>query len=434
MTPANLRVAIIGAGPAGLTTARATHRAGYDVVVFERNAGVGGIWDIDAPGSPMYRSAHFISSCSQWTSHFSGHPFPDGTPAYPSQRQVHDYLVSFADKEGLTPLIRFNTGVTLATPDQNGGWNVSTADYVEAFDAIIVCTGTLWDATLPDLQGTFTGVIRHSQTYRDPEEFKNKKVLILGAGNSGVDIACDAARTADRAFLSLRRGYWFLPKFIMGRPTDAFFRDSASMPDWLSPPDFESFLTAISGDPALFGLPKPDHAPLSSHPIMNSEVLQHLGHGRLAARGDIAHMDANKVTFASGEVEDIDEIICATGYRASVPFLPAGLLDYRGGSRPRLKATAFHPTAQNLYFNGMIETNGGVFGLFDRLGSVISRLIGMKASGALNEVTFQQLTDEADSLSNTKGKISSSRHLGYVDTRNFLTALDHLDARTQVTA
>ncbi len=434
MASPNLRIAIIGAGPAGLATARATRRAGYEVVVFERNAGVGGIWDIDAPGSPMYRSAHFISSHSQWTSHFSGHPFPDGTSAYPSQKQVRDYLVSFANRENLTPLIRFNSAVTPATPKKEGGWYVFSTDSIEAFDVVIVCTGTLWDANMPELHGAFTGVIRHSQAYRDPEEFKGKRVLILGAGNSGVDIACDAARSADKAFLSLRRGYWFLPKFIMGQPTDAFFRDRTSMPDWLSPPDLESFLAAVSGDPTMFGLPKPDHAPLASHPIMNSEVLQHLGHGRLAARGDVERVDGSMVTFRSGEVDEIDEIVCATGYHASIPFLPTDLLDYRGGSRPRLKATAFHHTAQNLYFNGMIETNGGVFGLFDRFASIISRLIGLKASGAMSDDAFKHLTDAADELSRTDGKISSSRHLGYTDTKNLLAALDHLDAQTQVTA
>ena len=82
----------------------------------------------------------------------------------------------------------------------------------------------------------------------------------------------------------------------------------------------------------------------------------------------------------------------------------------------------------------MIETNGGVFGLFDRLASIISKLIGMKASGALSDAAFGHLTDEADELSRTDGKINSSRHLGYTDTKNLLAALDHLDAQTRAMA
>ncbi|WP_109355488.1 NAD(P)/FAD-dependent oxidoreductase [Sphingorhabdus sp. EL138] len=424
-----IRVGVIGAGPAGLATARALRDEGHDVCVFERNDKVGGIWDIDAFGTPMYNSAHFISSKGRWTSHFAGHPFADDTPEYPSHAQVHSYLKTFAETEGLISLTRFNCRVDRCTQIEGGGWRVEGTDFDEDFDAIVVCSGTLWEAVMPKIEGKFSGSIRHSQTYKDPEEFRDKNVLIIGAGNSGVDIACDAARVANSAYLSVRRGYWFLPKFVMGRPIDAFFADGAEMPEWISPPDFSAFVAMVAGNPKQFGLPEPDHAPLASHPIMNNEILQHMGHGRIKARGDVVKFEGKNVQFESGEIDQVDEIICATGYRAGVDFLPDGLLDFQGGTRPDLKMCAFHPSAENIYFNGMIETNGGVFGLFDRFAKSLASLINKKANGTLSSDNYTKLILEADAKAKTTGKINSSRHFGYVDTANFLSALDYLDSQ-----
>jgi len=401
--------------------------AGFDTVVFERHAKVGGIWNIDAPGTPMYRSAHFISSSTHWASHFSGFPFPTGTPPYPSYAQVQAYLEAFAIKENLLPLVEFDTEVRQAPPPRRkGGWHIVTNKSTGTYDALVVCSGMLWDINQPKFNGDFAGVVRHSQTYHSAEEFAGKRVLIVGCGNSGADIACDAARTADAAFLSVRRGYWFLPKFIMGHPTDVFFSDRSLMPTWLSPPDMGRFLESVAGNPSLFGLPEPDHPPLASHPIMSSDVLHHLGHGRLAARGDVERVDKHNVQFKCGEVEHIDEIICATGYRASVPFLPEGLLDYRSRSRPALKVAAFHPSEHDLYFSGMIETNGGVFGLFDRVAAILAKVIQARSQGTLSDAEAKELIEAAHGKTLTEGKITSARHVGYVDTANLVAGLNHL--------
>lgn len=422
------RVAVVGAGPAGLATARALRNEGHAVTVFERNANVGGIWDIDAIGTPMYNTAHFISSHALQTSHFSGHPFPADTPTYPNHQRVQTYLQDFAKEERLLELIRFNVSVQSATPIDGGNWQVTAGRQTEEFDALIVCSGTLWDAKMPEFKGQFDGTIRHSQTYRDPSEFAGKNVLIIGCGNSGVDIASDAARSAKSAFLSMRRGYWFLPKFIMGRPTDEFFRNRDSMPDWLTPPSLSAFLETVAGNPVDFGLPKPDHAPLASHPIMNNEVLQHIGHGRLYPRGPVVELKGNRVRFAEDVVEQIDEIICATGYRASIPFLPHDLLDYQGGSRPQLLVTTFHPDHPTLFFNGIIETNGGVFGLFDRNAHIIAKVISARRSKNTSRIAIDKAITEAEELSRTTGKIRSERHIGYIDTANLITAMEHIEA------
>ena len=131
----------------------------------------------------------------------------------------------------------------------------------------------------------FRGEIRHSSTYRDPDEFRGRRVLVVGGGNSGVDIACDAALFASQAYLSVRRGYRYIPKHIGGVPTDALLAGVVAPPAGVSlPTDQTKFLDQLVGDLTRYGLPAPDHELLASHPIMNTQVLHHLGHGDLIAR------------------------------------------------------------------------------------------------------------------------------------------------------
>ena len=182
------RVCVVGGGPAGLSLARALAARGLAFDVFERHHDTGGLWDQSNPGSPVYDSAHFISSKTQ--SHFHDFPMPESYPDYPSHRQILAYMRSFADAYGLREYIRFNTGVRQATRTPLG-WRVETTDgKAQDYSALVCATGTNWHAVMPSYPGTFTGEIRHSSTYRSISEFSGKRVLVVGAGNSGVDIAC----------------------------------------------------------------------------------------------------------------------------------------------------------------------------------------------------------------------------------------------------
>ncbi len=281
---------------------------------------------------------------------------------------------------------------------------------------------------MPSFDGSFSGTIRHSVTHTNAADLRDKKVLVVSCGNSGADIACDAAREAKKAYLSLRRGHWFFPKFIMGKPTDAFLKTvPLCLPAWFNPPSLAALLETVVGRPENFGLPTPEHAPLESHPIINSEVLQHLGHGRLLPRGPVMKLEGSRVQFEGGEIDEVDEIICATGYRASLPFLNRGVVDYRGGVRPDLKVTAFHPTIPNLFFNGMMETDGGVFGLCDKIGTMLAKVICRSVVDSNFMERYRKEVNEADKLLGLQGnKIDSPRHIGYVNTDGLLRAIAHL--------
>ena len=169
----------------------------------------------------------------------------------------------------------------------DGLWRVELSDgRVLEYAGVIAAPGVTWHSRLPDYPTAdrFKGEIRHSSTYRSPTEFEGRDVLIVGAGNSGVDIACDAARSARKAYLSLRRGYRFVPKHIFGVPTDVLINGMADPPRGVPITlDPTVMLDRLNGDLTRLGLPKPDHDALTSHPIMNTQVLHHLSHGDLVA-------------------------------------------------------------------------------------------------------------------------------------------------------
>ena len=215
-----------------------------------------GIWDIDSPGSPMYESAHFISS--KYTSGFYGAPMPADFPDYPAWWQIRDYIRDVAATYGLYDHVTFGTEVIRADLLDDQRWQVSLSDgSSRVYDGLICAPGVTWHPSSPTLNGqeSFTGEIRHSVTFRDGLELRGKRVLIVGAGNSGVDIACDAARHADSAFLSVRRGYRFIPKHIGGLPTDAVIGGYIDPPKGMSlSGDTNELIDALVGDLTRLGL------------------------------------------------------------------------------------------------------------------------------------------------------------------------------------
>ena len=306
------RVCIVGAGPAGLSAARALKRLGIPYDHYERHSDVGGIWDLDNPGTPMYESAHFISS--RKTSGFFDFPMPDTYPDYPSNRQILQYTWDFADAYGLREAIRFDCAVQWIER-ADGVWEVTLPDGTQKqYRAVICATGVTWSPRSPAHPGEFNGEIRHSSTYRDPAEFRGKRVLVVGLGNSGADIACDAAAHADAAFVSVRRGYHVIPKHIFGIPSDEFGSRGPDLPLRVERPLMQMLLRAILGDLTKYGLPKPDHKLFESHPLLNSQLLHYLQHGDVAIRPDIARFGGDQVRFVDGSSEEIDLVLYATGY------------------------------------------------------------------------------------------------------------------------
>lgn len=356
-------VAVIGAGPSGLAAARTLQRAGLTWEGFELADDVGGLWNIDAPRSTVYESAHLISS--RTTTEFTEFPMRPGVADYPSHRELHAYFRDFADHFGLRQGFRFGTEVTRVAPVGDGrdgsGWAVTRTgpggEETSTYAGVLVANGTLSEPNVPDLAGSFDGEVIHTSAYKRAELFAGKRVLVVGAGNSGCDIVVDAVHHAASVDISVRRGYHFVPKYVFGKPADTL-NQGRPLPARIKQAVDARVLRLFTGDPTRYGFPEPDHKIYESHPIVNSMILYHLGHGDVRVKPDVERLDGDGVRFVDGTREPYDLVVLATGYRLNYPFLDPALLSWDGRhGAPDLYLNIVAGTP-GLFVLGMIEASG----------------------------------------------------------------------------
>ncbi|MES2840555.1 MAG: NAD(P)-binding domain-containing protein [Pseudomonadota bacterium] len=361
-TPTEQQIALIGAGPSGLAGARCLQKHGIAFQGFEAHTDVGGLWNIHNPRSTVYASAHLISS--KRMTEFSEFPMRDSVADYPSHRELLDYFSAFADHFKLREHYRFGTRVLKAepvseTPDTL--WRVTTEDAngqqtTANYKGVVVANGTLAEPNMPTFEGRFAGELLHTSAYKSADLFKYKRVLIVGAGNSGCDIAVDAVHQARSVDISVRRGYYFVPKYVFGKPADSI-GGKITLPPWLKQKIDSTILKWFTGDPVRFGFPKPAYKMYESHPVVNSLILYHIGHGDVGVRADIARLDGHTVHFKDGSQGDYDLVLAATGYKLHYPFLDHALLNWQGMA-PQLYLNIFAPRFDRLAVLGMVEASG----------------------------------------------------------------------------
>jgi hypothetical protein len=239
--------------------------------------------------------------------------------------------------------------------------------------------------------------------------------LVVGAGNSGCDIACDAGIAGDAGFISVRRGYHFIPKHIMGKPADVFAHEGPHLPMWLAQKVLHGMLKMINGDITRLGLPKPDHKIFESHPIVNSQLLHYLGHGDVTAKGDVERLDGKDVVFKDGSHEEIDLVICATGYEWQVPYVDKVAFSWKG-DRPDNYLQMFSRVNKQLFGLGFTETNGGIYKMFDGMADLIGKNICAQRDDAATWTKLQsRMQDYTPDLSGGVKYVQSDRHATYAN-------------------
>jgi hypothetical protein len=359
-------LALIGAGPVGLCVAKALHTHGIAYEQLEADSDVGGNWY-----HGVYPTAHIISS--RKTTEYPDYPMPVYYPDFPSAQQMLDYLRDYADHFGLREHIRLDTKVLMALPLPDGRWELqlSTGER-RVYKGLVVCNGHHWDKKFPSYPGIFTGEILHSKDYKSPGQLAGKRVLVIGGGNSACDLASEAARVGAACSLSLRRGYWFLPKTILGKPSAELILPW--VPVWLQRVFLGIALRMIVGRYSDYGLPNPEHKIFETHPTINSELLHYIRHGRIHPRPDVARYDGHVVHFVDGTSDEFDLIVCGTGFHVSFPFLPEGLVQTRGGVA-ELYGGMFLADCKNLYIVGTSQLRYGFGPVVTPGADLIARMI-----------------------------------------------------------
>ncbi len=428
-----MTVAVIGAGPTGLAAVRNLVLEGFDVVGFESHSDVGGLWDIDSPTSTMYESAHLISS--KRMTEFAEFPMRDDVATYPHHGELRDYFRAYAQEFGLIDHYRFSTTVTAVRP-RSHGWTITAQSHDQPagtsthdVDVVVLATGTFHTPNMPTWPGTFDGELLHASAYRSADLFDGKRVLVVGCGNSGADIAVDAVHRAAAVDLSVRRGYWFVPKFLGGRPIDTVGTGGPSLPRAVKQRVDAALVKAVVGMPSDYGLPDPDYRMYESHPVVNTQVLHHLGHGDITPRPDVASLDGSTVTFADGTSGTYDLVLAATGYSLDWPFMDRDLLNWNGFA-PALYLNTFHPGRNDLFVTGMVEATGlGWEGRNKQAALVAAYLAGLR-DGHPGAARLHQtiLTSAQERLTGGYDYLEVERMAYYVAKQPFLERVQqHLD-------
>lgn len=375
-----IRIAVIGAGASGLAAVKNLQEQGLtNITVFEQYHQIGGNWAFseDNAHSSVYETTHVISSRG-W-SQFEDFHMPFEYPDYPSHAQVLSYFQNYAKHFNLLQYIRFNTKVQNASRRPDGKWKLivqdADGDHALEFDYLLVANGHHSDPLMPAYPGTFTGELLHAHAYKKAANYKNKKVLVVGGGNSGCDIAVEISRVNKQTFISLRRGYNIFPKFILGKPTDSAFVKIRWLPVWLRQAIIARVIKTVQGKYSKYKLKKPEGGPLEQHPTINSELLYFIRHGKIKSRPGIARFDGKVVHFTDGTFEEFDTVIFATGYKISFPFFSKDLLDFSGSTQIPLYRKMMHKEYENLYFIGLCQPQGCIWPLADFQSKIAARII-----------------------------------------------------------
>ena len=360
------KVAIIGAGPSGITAIKNFADQGFEVTAFDRCEGVGGNWRFNDPSghSSVFENTHLISS--KYTSFYEDFPLPDSTPDYPSHKELLSYFNAYTDNFDIRKLIKFNTEVTNCKKIDGDRWKVewntlgSDEKNIGEYDALVVCNGHHHKPRYPDYPGEFTGELIHSHEFKSAKPFQDKRVLVIGGGNSACDVAVETARVSKSTSISWRRGYYLIPKFMYGLPTDVQSLKNRWMPDFIRGPFTKLMLEIYQGKNEDIGLQKPDKSLNATHPTVNSELYYAVRHGKVTPHVDIERYEGNKVKFKDGKSEEFDVIIACTGFKIKHDFFDKSLINYEEGKVPLLHKM-IPADINNLYFIGLFQPLGCIW-------------------------------------------------------------------------
>jgi dimethylaniline monooxygenase (N-oxide forming) len=375
------QVCIIGAGSSGIAAAKALKENNISFDCYEKGSDIGGNWryNNDNGMSSAYRSLHINTNRKVMA--YSDYPMPSDYPMFPHHSNIIEYFENYVDNFKIRENIHFKTAVKEVKRNADGTYKIilengQSADYQQ----VIVANGHHWNPRFPEpaFAGTFSGEVLHSHDYREPEQIFKKDLLIIGIGNSAVDIACEAARqcTGNKVVISTRSRAYIVPNWLWSLPYDNLANPmTAKLPLWLQRFLIKITLWLAHGNQEDFGVPKPDRPPLGEHPTVSQDILNMAGRGLVKFKPNIKEFRGKTVVFEDGTEQDFDMIVYATGYKVSFPFFKEGFFNVENTNDLQLYRRVVHPDFKGLYFLGLLQPLGAIMPLAEIQSKWIAKLI-----------------------------------------------------------
>jgi dimethylaniline monooxygenase (N-oxide forming) len=434
-------VGLIGAGSSGITALKALvdlaglaeladrSPSGSPVTVTCWEAGdrVGGNWVFGNSNgmSSSYRSLHINTSRRRME--YADLPMPESYPDFPHHTHLAAYFADYVEHFDLARHIRFNTLVTKADRHPGGGWTVHTDDGTSTdVDVLVVANGHHWDARWPEpaFPGAqdFPGEQVHAHHFQDNTGWAGKRVVVVGMGNSAMDLAVEASWVASGVWLSARTPQYVIPKYVFGRPLDTLQKGRAARLPWrLRQVATHAILRLSTGRLENYGLRTPRHGVFQAHPTISDSILSRIAHGEVTPVGTIEHFEGSAVVFSDGtRVQDVDVVVYATGYRISFPFLDPAVLS-APDNRIELYQRIWHPDVPDLAVIGLVQPLGAIMPIAEQQ----SKLVADWLRGAYLLPTHDEMlaTIDRDSSAVKARYIGSARHTIQVDFDSYLHQL-----------
>ncbi len=417
------RACIIGAGSSGITALKALVDRGIPCDCFEKSDAVGGNWVFGNRNgmSSSYSTLHINTSRERME--YADFPMPASYPDFPRHDHIARYFNDYVDRFGLREKIAFGTGVEHARKGEDGVWEVELeGGETRRYDAMLVANGHHWDPRWPEppIPGSFAGQQMHAHEYKEPDQLAGRRVVVVGMGNSAMDIAVDASYHALSTTLVARRGVHVVPKYILGRPLDAGVRPSRVPFTWLLR-GMQVVTRATVGPMERYGLPRPDHRLGQAHPTVSSRILDRLAHGAIAVKPEIAELTGGGVRYVDGSEQEADLIVYCTGYKISFPFLAGGLVE-APENRLVLYKRIFSPEHRGLCFIGFVQPWGAIMPIAEAQG----RLVAEHLTGVYALPSRSEMEQDMQRMLRRQSRRyqASKRHTIQVDFSNHMVELE----------
>ena len=413
---------MIGAGSSGIAAAKALHERGIRFECFEKSDRVGGNWVFGNVNkmSSAYRSLHINTSRERME--YSDFPMPKSYPDFPHHTQIAEYFDSYVDHFGFRERITFETGVEHAARGEDGVWTITLEGGEQRrYDALLAANGHHWDPRWPEppFPGRFDGDQLHSHHYVENTAMRDRNVLVVGIGNSAMDIAVEASFVARRTFLSSRRGAYILPKYMFGRPLDQIGVNALTprMPFWFRRAILMAMYRIAVGRVEDYGLPKPDHKLGEAHPTISADFLNRIAHGEMTWKPNVSELLGDRVKFEDGTIEPVDVIVWCTGYKVTFPFFDEDFMSAPDNDIPLFKRV-FKPGIGNLFFIALLQPLGATMPLAEAQGRWIAAYLRGEYHLPSRHAMEADMRRERARM--FKRYVASKRHTMQVDFDNYL--------------